>query len=352
MKFLEQLKEGKVPDDIKVLAAEGAIPLETKELFEVLAILLKDENPEIQEKAKATLESLSENMVVSYLQSRNANPAVLEFYLEKSLQDKNYEIFERVVKNPQISDELLLLAAKKADKKGIEILAENQVRIIASRELIEAIKENPESPEPVKALMNEWLRIYYREGAEAEARIVEEEEKILEEIEEIDEEILEEIEELKEEFIEEIKEVEEIRNIFTLTWDQIKKLTVPEKIKLALMGTKMHRAILIRDPNKIVVEAVLQSPKLTEAEIQTFLRMKGLPAEVVQKIANMREWLRSYSIIVSLVKHPKTPPHVAFNLLPRLMKKDLVDISRSREIPEVVRRAAQNLLQRKEKHGG
>ncbi len=349
MKFLEQLKEGKVPNDIKILAAEGAIPLESKELFEVLAILLRDENPQIQEKAKATLESLSSSMIISYLQGRDANPAILEFYLEKSLQDKNYEIFERVVKNPQVSDELLLLAAKKADRKCIEILTENQVRIIANKELIQVIKENPESPEPIRALMDEWLRIYYKEKAEEK---VAEEEEIIEEIEEIDEEILEEIEELKEEFIEEIKEPEEIKNIFTLTWDKIKKLTVPEKIKLALMGTKMHRAILIRDPNKIVVEAVLQSPKLTEAEIQTFLRMKGLPAEIVQKIANMREWLRSYSIIVSLIKHPKTPPHVAFNLLPRLMKKDLVDISRSREIPEVVRRAAQNLLQRKEKHGG
>ncbi len=343
MKFIQQLREGKVSRDIKVLAAEGAIPLELREQFEVLAFLLKDPDEEIRQKARDTLNNLPLSSVESYLSSREANPEVLKFYLNKALEEKNHRLFEMVVKNPSIPDELLIEAAKRADSKGLEILAENQVRVLASRELIETIRDNPAVSPRIKSLMEEWLRLYYRE------KPPEEELEEAEEVPELEEEVLEEIEELKEEIIEEEEKRKEARNIFTLTWEEIRKLPVPEKIKLALMGSKMHRAILIRDPNKIVVEAVFQSPKLTEAEIETFLKMKSLPAEVVKKIATSREWLRSYSIMKALVKHPKTPPHVVFSLLPRLMKRDLADIAKSREVPEVIRRAAQNLIQRWEK---
>ena len=43
-----------------------------------------------------------------------------------------------------------------------------------------------------------------------------------------------------------------------------------ERLKAAVKGTKEMRAILIRDPNKMISAAVLSSPKVTEQEAAGF----------------------------------------------------------------------------------
>ena len=41
-------------------------------------------------------------------------------------------------------------------------------------------------------------------------------------------------------------------------------MTVPEKVKCAMKGTREMRAVLIRDPNRMVASAVLSCPKVTK----------------------------------------------------------------------------------------
>jgi len=45
-------------------------------------------------------------------------------------------------------------------------------------------------------------------------------------------------------------------------------MTVPERLKAAMRGTREQRAQLVRDPNKLVATAVLASPKLTVNEVE------------------------------------------------------------------------------------
>ena len=45
---------------------------------------------------------------------------------------------------------------------------------------------------------------------------------------------------------------------------QLYRLNTAEKVITALKGTREERAILVRDPNRIVAAAVLGSPRLTE----------------------------------------------------------------------------------------
>src|SRR5687767_11214490 len=47
---------------------------------------------------------------------------------------------------------------------------------------------------------------------------------------------------------------------------QLSSMTIPQRMKRAMKGTREERAILIRDPNKIVALAVLSSPKMSETE--------------------------------------------------------------------------------------
>ena len=61
----------------------------------------------------------------------------------------------------------------------------------------------------------------------------------------------------------------------TTLLQKINRMSVAEKIKTALTGNQEERLLLIRDANKIVARAVLQSPKVSEQEAENFASMKS-----------------------------------------------------------------------------
>jgi hypothetical protein len=117
-------------------------------------------------------------------------------------------------------------------------------------------------------------------------------------------------------------------------------MTVPEKVKAAMKGTREMRAVLVRDPNKLVALSVLSSPKLTESEVETFARMGSLAEDVLRTIARTRTWMKNYAIVVALARNAKTPLALSMNLLPRLNESDLKRLSTDRNVPETLRIAA------------
>ena len=125
---------------------------------------------------------------------------------------------------------------------------------------------------------------------------------------------------------------------------RIAQMTVPERLARAMKGTREERAILIRDPNKLVSLAVLSSPKLTETEVEAIARMTNVTEEVPRTIASTRAWIKSYAICVALVKNPKTPVGVSMSLLSRLNDRDMRGISTDRNVPEVLRTTARKKL--------
>lgn len=120
-------------------------------------------------------------------------------------------------------------------------------------------------------------------------------------------------------------------------------LPVPEKLKLAMRGSREQRAILIRDPNKIVAVAVLSSPKLTETEVESFARMVNVSDEVLRIIGTNRAWLRNYAVVAALAKNPKTPPTVSLSLIQRLHERDVKALITDRNVPEAVRLLARKV---------
>lgn len=125
---------------------------------------------------------------------------------------------------------------------------------------------------------------------------------------------------------------------------QIGSLSVPDKLKLAMRGTREQRGVLIRDSNRLVAAAVLSSPKLTEAEVEGFARMANVADEVLRVIGSSRVWTRNYMVAASLVKNPKTPQAISLSMLPRLNERDVKFVSIDRGVPEVVRMAARKFL--------
>src|SRR5581483_6360918 len=69
------------------------------------------------------------------------------------------------------------------------------------------------------------------------------------------------------------------------SFQKIARMSVRERIQLAVKGTKEERFILIRDGARLVSSAVLNSPKLTEAEVEYFASMKNVSDTVLREIS-------------------------------------------------------------------
>jgi hypothetical protein len=121
---------------------------------------------------------------------------------------------------------------------------------------------------------------------------------------------------------------------------QIANMSFTERLKAAMKGSREMRGILIRDPNKMISAAVLSSPKLNEAEIESFSKMTNVAEEVLRIIGTNRAWTKNYSVIFGLTKNPKTPLAISLTLMARLNDRDVSTLAADRNIPEPLRAAA------------
>jgi hypothetical protein len=126
-----------------------------------------------------------------------------------------------------------------------------------------------------------------------------------------------------------------------LTFQQrLATMTVPEKVKCATKGTREMRAILIRDPNRMVSSAVLSCPKVNDAEIEAYCKMGNVSEDILRTIAKSRAWTKNYSVCLALVKNAKTPVAITMNLMQRLTDGDVKKLASDRNVPEALRLAA------------
>ncbi len=142
--------------------------------------------------------------------------------------------------------------------------------------------------------------------------------------------------------VEKPKQAEEERKIGLL--QKIEKLSVGERIALALRGGQEIRSILLKDSNKEVVLTVLKNPKITETEVELVAHSRNVPEDALRAIHKSREWLKNYSIILALVNNPKTPPGIAITLVTSLRTKDIAILEKNKNVSEAVRSIAKKLL--------
>jgi hypothetical protein len=117
-------------------------------------------------------------------------------------------------------------------------------------------------------------------------------------------------------------------------------MNFPERLRAAVKGTREMRAILIRDPNKMIAGSVLSSPKVSIPEVESFARMQNVSEDVLRIIGSNRAWLKSYNVILALTKNPKTPPGMGMMLMARLNNKDLAKLAVDRNVSEALRISA------------
>ena len=129
---------------------------------------------------------------------------------------------------------------------------------------------------------------------------------------------------------------------------RISRMTAAEKIALALKGNQEERLVLIRDSNKVVARAVLQSPKITDAEIEAYASMRSVTEEVLRLIAMNRGFMKHYAVARALVNNPRAPIDVTLPLLNRLNDRDMKGLMTNKNVTEVLRGMATKMVKQKE----
>lgn len=127
-------------------------------------------------------------------------------------------------------------------------------------------------------------------------------------------------------------------------YQRVMKMGVPQKIRLAMLGNQDARNLLIHDSNKVVSQAVLRSPKITENEVQSFAQQKSLPLEILAAIARNKIWMKNYQVKLALAANPKTPLTTSIKLLDHLHDKDLQGLSRNKNVSSILARSAARVL--------
>jgi len=286
---------------------------------------------------------------------------ILDFFARNLAAES--ELQETITLNKSADDETVAFQAKLTNKQLIEIISNNQIRMLRSPFIIDSLSENPMTSASILDRIVKFMELETRRKPEAAKPAAGEGMEV--EIEELPEEPAvegelgpvtlegEQVENAwkqmtfhaelltdKEFHSDSEKEEEEL----SLS-KKIQNMTVAEKIKLALLGNLSARSLLVRDANKLVCSAVLKSPRITEAEIEALSQNKSISEEVIRSIAHGKEWTRNYNIKVNLVNNVKTPVGEALKFLNHLHDKDLAQLSKSKSVSQPVVVAARKLLE-------
>jgi hypothetical protein len=344
--LVQQFQRPGVPRDLRLMAAQGALPLKPADLLELLHLLLSDGDAQIRDTASATLTGLPSEELLPICRDKQSPPGVLAWLVANRPER---ELREATLQNVALADEAIEALAGSLSEDLAELVVINQTRLLRSRGLLVAIEANPSLNNDQKRRLRELRETFRIDGAAPPTHAPAPPPPPPPPVEEpAAEEILDSLPEgpitESEAIVRYLSEEERNEGEKVNTVQRIYRLNTAEKVVTALKGSREERAILVRDPNRMVAAAVLGSPRLTEAEIESFAGMKSLSDELLRQIGNHREWTKRYGVVSNLVKNPKTPIGVSLGLVSRLNPRDIKGLTVDRNVPEVIRKQAQKFL--------
>lgn len=341
--LVEQFRHGGVARDLRLMAAQGLLPLKPEDLVEMWTDLVKDADEGVRTAAEKSLSCFPAAELQPILKSRDTPAGVLSW---AAIHRSEHELREVVLQNTSLPDEMIEALAPVLTQALAELVVINQMRLLRRTSLLVALESNAGLNNDQKRRLRE-LRESFRIGqAEAVpppalAAVPTPQEAPPEpeiaspgDVSMTEDEALGRY--LSEEERQQTEKVSAVQKIY--------RLNTAEKLITALKGSREERAILIRDPNRLVATAVLGSPRLTDPEIEAISGMKSVSDEILRKIGNHREWTKRYAVCKNLVCNPRTPIGIALTLVPRLSPRDIKGIAVDRNVPEPVRKQAQKFV--------
>ncbi len=327
------------PVEARRMAARGALPLEPVELATVLFALLHDPDTEVKSRARESLEELPEHVTFAVL-AGPSHPSVLS-HLARVHHDSEPHC-ERIALNPHTGDDTLAYLATLPLRRVIDIISNNQERLLQSDEIVEALGANPLTGRAVIERILTFLGVDEEEEDELDANVSssDAEAAILAMLGDGMADVAKHLAS-----DEDIDDDELTGNLFAA----IQKMSVMQKIKLARVGGKEARSLLIRDRNKIVASSVVSSPKITDTEIVQIAKSRNVSDDILRMIARNREWTKHYQVKSALATNPKCPLSEAIKFLNYLQEKELRSIMKSKDVPSAIATHARRILGKKGK---
>ena len=373
-RMIDLIRQSAVPANTVRAASKGALELPAGEMLEILVYLTT--NPVFAEQARMTLAGWDEKACREVLASPQTSWEVLTYFL--AAENRRPKLLPALLDNSSIREASLMELAQADSREVVDtMLASSRVR--RSPDLLHALAANPHlTPEEA----SEIERIL-REGG-ADTAVIE---AIMEEAPPAEEKSQFELDnaaaiaaeeaaakpfELVGGMQEELPLAEEVPHTQAVpeaaaqaaesttasaaaagvakaepdvrerlsTLQKIARLTVGQRIQLGMKGNKEERFILIRDGSKLVSVAVLQSPKLSDQEVEMFAAMKNVQEGVLREIARSHKYLKNYGVIRQLVNNPRTPLDLSLGLMNHLLINDLRSLSANKNVSDTVRKMA------------
>ncbi len=320
--------------NLQVLAAGGLLPLAPSELIPLQIRLTRSLDPEVSDRARTSLRALSPRTVANYL-ADDAPPPVLSYF---ALEVDDPVVVQTILQRRDVPYSLLRAMAANLSPDLQEILLLRQDAIVDEPAILVALEGNPH------------LSLYSkRRIAEYREHLLPRERKFgtLEDVPEAtDEEVAQAIAEVKAKTGEKDVDVEKTTG---LSEAQLRLLPVPVRMRLTRGASRALRQYLFRDPNPMVAIGCLMYNNINEQEIEGICQNRNSHEDLLLAITRDRRWMSRYPVIVALARNPRTPAGIAMRLVSRLSVFDLRDLRRDRNVPESVRRIANQLYSAKQK---
>jgi hypothetical protein len=355
-RMIDLIRQSAVPSNVLRSASRGALELPPAEVIEVLVCLAA--HPVFGEQARMTLASWDEPACRAVCADPNSPREVLAYFL--AAHNRRPRLMPALLANPAISEAELLLVAQEQSRETVALLLAS-ARVCASPNVLQALSSHPmltaqqqeyilqalgsrqqtaEAPpataeEPQgDAELDRFLNDFLNEHA---AEILAEEGKAFRFAAPEEEHAQAAAAAASSPAPAVPARVEEDR---VSPLHRIAQLTVGQRVQVAMKGSKEERYILIRDGSKVVSSAVLESPKLTDQEVEMFASLKNVQESVLRGIAGKRKFMKQYAIVRALVNNPRCPIDVQLTLMKNLLPNDLRAVSLNKNVSETIRKVA------------
>jgi len=398
-RMIDVIRNSALPSNTMQFAAKGALLVPAQEMIEIL-VYLATHNKVFGEQARMTLAGWDEASARQAASNPQTPKEVLDYLIDP--QNLRPVLLPLLLENPSIGEHFLISLAASASREQVEVMLTsprvnrlgNVLNILGSnpnireveskaiREKLAALEsqttpeESPEPASPVAAIETEVADESQAEEvsddvvnafcAEHAAEIAAETGKTFQAIGGEHEELPDHGQALAAAAgagattsaaatVEVAPPRKPVAKKWTLSADEqrgnalqkIAKLDIKGRIQLAMKGNKEERSLLIRDGTKIVALAVLESPKLTDGEVEKFASQKNVLEAVLRAIPLKRRFMKMYPVVRNLTFNPRTPIDVSLGLMKNLLIHDLRNLSGNKEVSDTVRKLANKMFRAK-----
>ena len=400
--MIDLIRSSKVPANLMQSAARGSLSVPPMEMIEIL-VHLTLHNKIFGQQARLTLAGWDENACLAAAQNPATSSEVLGYWI--AIENIRTPLLPTLVENPSVGEESLYELAMRGGRSVVDVLLASP-RVKNSPELLKALRTNPNLRPTEIAEIEKKLGASSATSAAAPDSAGEEREEIVETaivetvLDQYLKENAKELEAAKDKPFQAHDEVggEKIAESHDAateakgmpigaesatapanvaspvplagqaaaathakadppadrrdsTMQKIAKLDIKGRIALAMRGNKEDRSILIRDMTKIVCLAVLDSPKLSDAEVEGFAKQRNVLDAVLRTIPMKRRFAKNYAIQKNLAFNPRTPTDASLGLMKNLLAHDLKVLAENKEVPDSIRKLALRMFRQKmERH--